>query len=1053
MKRTCAALLGALILLTMSGTTLFGQEFSWQKPHAKVLPQGDLQWDPKPHTFAPKGKAVHIDYENGKDSADGTRQDPWKHHPWDPAATDKAAGGQADTYVFKGGVIYRGQLEVPAGASALLTSDPSWGKGPARIYASRQVRDWKKQSHPKMPAGQTVYAARLDYLPRNVWMVDAEDRVSRLKLARTPNWEPEDPDNVYSQWWSWDQPQFWLQFQGKNPNLMEVDGKKWHLGIDTDKLGDIGQDAVGGYVWTEWGIPTINTAYPARIRAYNAQKKGIAFGGPWFDGPGGMIFAGHRYYLEDRPQWLDQAGEFWFDRQGQGGTLYVRLPEDRDPAEVTIEAARRIRVINATDVGELIVSGLEFRFTNVLWDLDTVQFVTPEVHVGAIRLRGSAKSLEVRNCAFRHVHMGLRAEANAGKTIDRVVFNDNQVEFADQGGCLISNKSRMVEELGLVLDARVMRNRIHHVGFRNARGRYSSGLQVECANTAEIAGNVVTRTAEQGIEVYGGKRSGETHDAPLSRWCIHHNKVVDSLLAGSDWGGIETWQGGPFYVYSNISANPGGIMNWQYKPDKKSGTPRFGFAFYTDGASKNYHFNNLAVGKNNQPGSLYANNAAFQSLIGFANAKFNNTIYKFVNGTKRQGTGGSRIHRYLGNVFQDISETVFVHGSGKGDVQAAHFNNVESYDYRAMAYAENFMTRPGQSVGAISQTGKQYDSVEAMAEALKNYGASAWTVGKIVPDPLRDAAGGDYRLSDSSAAIDSGVTFFVPWALSRVVGEWHFIRNNDDPSVVIDEHWYMTEAYVDRSMYQTAPRYPLVGNGIEADSFVTGALEDWAPGAVRLNGKDQYFSLSQETLAKPYTVQLGKGSAKLKDKVKTFAGTDKKTVDMQANNFLLEMYFQTEEGHTSGGLISKADDQAGYELAIDALGRVTLRLETPEGRHALTAQKVNDGKWHHVIAQVDRANRKTTIYVDGRESSANQIALSTEASAANSGDFVVGRSREGKFLAGKIDFLRVSRGTLADARTTIQELYTWQFHGPQLKDFSGQDSKGPKRDAGAIETR
>ena len=39
-----------------------------------------------------------------------------------------------------------------------------------------------------------------------------------------------------------------------------------------------------------------------------------------------------------------------------------------------------------------------------------------------------------------------------------------------------------------------------------------------------------------------------------------------------------------------------------------------------------------------------------------------------------------------------------------------------------------------------------------------------------------------------------------------------------------------------------------------------------------------------------------------------------------------------------------------------------------------------------------------------------------------------------------------------DTKTTIDELYTWQFDGPFLRDFTGRKPVG-RRDAGAIEGR
>ena len=56
----------------------------------------------------------------------------------------------------------------------------------------------------------------------------------------------------------------------------------------------------------------------------------------------------------------------------------------------------------------------------------------------------------------------------------------------------------------------------------------------------------------------------------------------------------------------------------------------------------------------------------------------------------------------------------------------------------------------------------------------------------------------------------------------------------------------------------------------------------------------------------------------------------------------------------------------------------------------------------------------------------------------------------GKELKGAVDFLRICRSTLAESRTTIAELYTWEFDGPHLKDFAGNVPVG-KRDAGALE--
>jgi len=417
--------------------------------------------------------------------------------------------------------------------------------------------------------------------------------------------------------------------------------------------------------------------------------------------------------------------------------------------------------------------------------------------------------------------------------------------------------------------------------------------------------------------------------------------------------------------------------------------------------------------------------------------------------------------------------------------------------------------------------------------------------------------------------VDAGVKVFVPWGLYAAVGEWHFTRNHQDPTRVIDEHWYMTPYYIGRDDYWKTPRYPLKGVNVKADDYIDGPLEDWTQGALRLNGKDQYLVLSQEEIAKPFGFEAGKKAVKgwvevtapvavapgqaftaelrlpdppkgqrvcahlhwakkaawggfnawggqaqaitgegpyrftftpvdkpdldrfsllvylsptgeFKDKTldehlpiaKGAAGAklqmhtvalgagqtaveqnvsaqEKKTVDIGEGGFLIEAYFTTQAGHKGGALVSKMAGR-GYELALDSEGRLTFTVRGDATASVATRERVNGGKWHHVVAECDRRTKALRIYLDGK-TAAELPDARVEGSLANSPDFLVGKSAKGEMLAGAIGFLRVCRGTLADAQTTIEELYTWEFDGPQYRDFCGQRPAGKGRDAGALE--
>jgi len=168
-------LLQTLTLTACAITVAAAAEFPWQDPHAEVLPNGDLDLRQEPFAFEAGDTVRYIDYEAGDDGAAGTRDTPWKHHPWDPSAGGTAAQHAGPTtYVFKGGVTYRGALTVDESGTAeepiRLTRYPDWGDGEARIYGSRQITSgWQRGAdHADIPDPERVWWIDLDTAPRCV---------------------------------------------------------------------------------------------------------------------------------------------------------------------------------------------------------------------------------------------------------------------------------------------------------------------------------------------------------------------------------------------------------------------------------------------------------------------------------------------------------------------------------------------------------------------------------------------------------------------------------------------------------------------------------------------------------------------------------------------------------------------------------------------------------------------------------------------------------------------------------------------------------------------
>ncbi|MCC7491191.1 MAG: hypothetical protein IT204_02535 [Fimbriimonadaceae bacterium] len=834
------------------------EAYGWAQPQAKVLPTGDLEWQPEPYRFTAVGETRYIDYAAGNDAAAGTRAAPWQHHPWDPAASGQArAASGITTYVFRCGVVYRGELRPTAGGSAerpvRLTSDPTWGTGEAVLAGSERVTGWQRGADlATLPDREQVWWVDLPWLPRNAWLVAPDGAVTRLNLARTPNWRVSNYDDVKSEWWTWDNP-------GKpfDNYINDAKGTKLNLGIDTQHLtqpAEYYQDAI---VWTEFGW-VMGSPYPTRVEVVDPAQKGLGFGGKW-GGAGDYKIVRHmRYCLEDKPQYLDEPGEFWCAQRGQGGRLYLRLPGDADPNQAQVEVARRLTMIDARALDHVVVSGLTFRFTNVVWDLTAGPWGGPDVEPGCLRLNGSGSDLQVDHCTFEHVHKAVRLKAAGGPTaaIDDVRITDNIVRETDHGAFDVADGGEwgVTTEVARVRRVSILRNRIDHIGRRPQRYGHGHAISVQYAEDLEVAGNLGDKLWGSGIFVFGGKPSGSLTDRPFSRILIHHNKITDPLLNTNDWGGIETWQGGPAYVYNNISGNPGGYWNYGHRLNPtKPANARFGHAYYLDGAFKNYHFNNIAWGKSSDPLSPLGNTAAFQEIHSYQNTFFNNTVYRFVIGSRRQAPAAGR-NKFLGNVWQDIGQMVFRHADPRtapregnaADAGAAK----EVFDYGSNAYANNLFQQVAE-YGLFEAAGNSQPTFAAFAAALAARGSLGPWLGRELPmAPLPRAAELDFRPAPGGPTRDAGVRTFVPWSLAATVGEWHFLVPGDGGRSVLDEHWYLTPYHIGRDDYYQRPSYPLDAVGGE---FVAGPLESWTKGALALDGR-QYAVARHAALSKPYGV-------------------------------------------------------------------------------------------------------------------------------------------------------------------------------------------------------
>ncbi|MDA3961336.1 MAG: LamG domain-containing protein [Planctomycetota bacterium] len=991
----------------------------------------DIRWRPRDFVFEPGDAPRYIDYAQGNDAADGTSPaTAWKHHPWDAQATGLAAASAGiHTYVFKRGVIYRGQLRPDesgqAGQPIRLTSDPAWGEGAATISGAHAViGPWQLTSDDELSAlgfpesvRGRVHHVDLpgDFVPFAAWSLAADGTRTRLPIAREPDWETTDTVKRFAQWWRWE------KVDRGFPKCMAF-APKVLAGYSKAALE-------GATVWTDMpnqgGDFSITGPMPTRVRNFDPATGRIQLQALV---PRRQPEPRSPFFLENSPAFLDQAGEYWFAEDGpHPRRFYLYLPNGANPGATTIEVAQHLAIIDIENHDHIAISGLELTGGN---SVDPDLFVEtggwklpiPARWMAAVRLAGDVDDIELS-------HLNVHDTAGLGvvnhvlsddDVVSDIVIRDSRFVNIDNAAIELyrGSKWRVALPMARLHSFSVVRNFIHGVGLRNTSHR-DEGINVEGGELGEIAGNVVSHTGSKGINSYAGRLGGNAAAkpvvVPLTRILIHHNKATDTLLHATDFGGIESWGTGSTYMYGNLCYDAWG---WVAHADRF----RKNVAYYFDHNYKGYLFNNVGWGATDSGQVL----SIFHKRVrGALNIAFNNTSWNARKHYQKESGEGSGTQE-IGNLAVD------------GEAFISFWSIDQA---REMGWANNVYAGTYQNL-FDRWRGDKFTTVDALQAHLELLSSA---VGKQIgwisdANPVRDAAAGDFRLSDDSAAIDRGARVFVPWALYGTVGEWNFYRNDRDPGTAMSYDMFPQEFSTSMKDYsKRVPDYSLRGSSIAAEHYVAGPLESWTKGALSFDGSRE-MRVSNATLLADIAYQAGKEK-------RTFPGDQVRNLRITNGNLLIEAVFRVEPGAT-GGLLAGKMDQTGYALDLDDAARLRLRLASGAATATCVINlAVNDGAWHHVVAEVNRAAGRMTIYLDGHEAkvaTSGQVPATSE-SLDTTADFVVGTG-----LHGALDFLRVCRGTLADAETTIEALMAWQFNGPALRDMTGRLPVGV-RDAGAIE--
>ncbi|MDP2877228.1 MAG: right-handed parallel beta-helix repeat-containing protein [Holophaga sp.] len=157
------------------------------------------------------GTTYHIDFETGSDTNSGlTTALPWKHAPGDAAATANPRAvvlGPGDVVQFKGGVVYRGQIDIRvsgAAGSPITFRGEGWGSGKAIIDGSEPMAGtWQRCANAAEAGGNPDWNSifYLDYVGTLSPFGQFFDQGERIYLAQGPNLSNPFWDDRYREYW------------------------------------------------------------------------------------------------------------------------------------------------------------------------------------------------------------------------------------------------------------------------------------------------------------------------------------------------------------------------------------------------------------------------------------------------------------------------------------------------------------------------------------------------------------------------------------------------------------------------------------------------------------------------------------------------------------------------------------------------------------------------------------------------------------------------------------------------------------------------------------
>ncbi len=519
------------------------------------------------------GRTFYVDFERGADTNTGDRPErPFRRSPGDPEGAHAAAAVQlqpGDRVVFRGGIVYRGALNLAATGAPdrPIVFDGNtagdFGGGRAILDGAVTLTDWTRVTLGESdrpgagPGDRVLYRA---FAPRGVTGPSAHLHWNGRLLTLAQHPAPTDP----------------LAVDDHSRYLRVPPGRATATTIRDERLTALGGAAlIGAYAMVWRSANDIDTR---RITAWDAATQTITFEKlrqpPYTN-------QDTRYSIVNAPtpSVLSAPGMYVvLDAQpAADGRVAVLLwpPDGADPNRAEVTASLRDHAFSlGPDVGHLTIQGFLIRnyrgaVRKLHWGVNrsTSHITIRDNEITGIRAQGYDRAIYVfRVDDFRlednYFHDCPQMRGAAAHTAERPVFRNNRLERMGRTPLTFFNTR----------DGRIIGNRIE-----NNTGTHSNGLSVyEGSRDTLIEGNIVrnsnialTLNRATNAIIRNNVFDGGGRNQPISFWenvtgevVVEHNTLINGGKAsGLYLGGLGDRDGRSFaglrlIVRNNIMDGP-----------------------------------------------------------------------------------------------------------------------------------------------------------------------------------------------------------------------------------------------------------------------------------------------------------------------------------------------------------------------------------------------------------------------------------------------------------------------------------------------------------------